>query len=236
MKNNTKTIKTVLFASLIAAMILPFSTMDFAEAQEVDKKSVEKLAKQYNKLSEQLETETDEKKKVNLKEKLDEILAELNSYGLYSDEQFEKIKDDRVDERPDEVTQSVAALSCPCPPEAWYRTGFDWEVFGLNGSTDGNWVTLKSVGASGLSEAETGFFGADSIDIWHQGFVRHATSANLTFENRIVNQNGGLVSYLGSHSHDLDVGGDVWYIQNGHYENLGAFWKVKTPAIVNSLS
>jgi len=35
----TKTIKTILFASLIAAMILPFSGMDFAEAeQEVDKK------------------------------------------------------------------------------------------------------------------------------------------------------------------------------------------------------
>jgi len=32
MKNNTKTIKTILFASLIAAMILPFSGMDFAEA------------------------------------------------------------------------------------------------------------------------------------------------------------------------------------------------------------
>lgn len=43
----TKTIKTILFASLIAAMILPFSTMDFAEAQESKKvqTTAEKLAK-----------------------------------------------------------------------------------------------------------------------------------------------------------------------------------------------
>lgn len=40
--NNKKTIKTILFASLIAAMILPFSTMDFATAQEADDR-VEKL-------------------------------------------------------------------------------------------------------------------------------------------------------------------------------------------------
>ncbi len=38
MKNITKTTKTILFASLIAAMILPFSGMDFAEAEKQDKK------------------------------------------------------------------------------------------------------------------------------------------------------------------------------------------------------
>ena len=35
--NNTNKIKTILFASLIAAMILPFSTMNFAEAEKTDK-------------------------------------------------------------------------------------------------------------------------------------------------------------------------------------------------------
>ena len=37
MKNLTTTTKTILFASLIAAMILPFSTMDFAEAEKREK-------------------------------------------------------------------------------------------------------------------------------------------------------------------------------------------------------
>ncbi len=37
MKNLSKTIKTILFASLIAALILPFSGMDYAEAKKVDK-------------------------------------------------------------------------------------------------------------------------------------------------------------------------------------------------------
>jgi hypothetical protein len=34
--NNTNKVKTILFASLITAMILPFSGMNFAEAKEVD--------------------------------------------------------------------------------------------------------------------------------------------------------------------------------------------------------
>ena len=41
MKNKTK---TILFASLIAAMILPFSTMDYAEAKTNDKTQKDKLA------------------------------------------------------------------------------------------------------------------------------------------------------------------------------------------------
>lgn len=40
MKNITKTTKIILFASLIAALILPFSGMDFAEAEKVNEKSL----------------------------------------------------------------------------------------------------------------------------------------------------------------------------------------------------
>ena len=41
MKNITNKTKTILFASLIAAMILPFSVMNFAEAKEdsIDKRN-----------------------------------------------------------------------------------------------------------------------------------------------------------------------------------------------------
>jgi hypothetical protein len=57
--NNKKTIKTILFASLIAAMILPFSGVDFADAQETNKIPDTKLldrssnwATQFNSLEE----------------------------------------------------------------------------------------------------------------------------------------------------------------------------------------
>ena len=48
---NTKTIKTILFASLIAAMILPFSGMNFADAKQADDKSLvkEKIKDKMNK-------------------------------------------------------------------------------------------------------------------------------------------------------------------------------------------
>jgi len=48
MKNLTRTTKTILFASLIAAMILPFSGMDYAEAdngKKVHDKDFEKYLK-----------------------------------------------------------------------------------------------------------------------------------------------------------------------------------------------
>lgn len=64
---NTKTIKTILFASLIAAMILPFNTMDFANAatdknadNKIDK-SFEKVEKYDDKIQKQL-TKSDEKR------------------------------------------------------------------------------------------------------------------------------------------------------------------------------
>lgn len=43
MKNLNKTTKTLLFASLIAAMILPFNSMDFAEAKKSDMYSAEQV-------------------------------------------------------------------------------------------------------------------------------------------------------------------------------------------------
>ncbi len=46
----SKDIKTLLFAGIIAAMILPFSAMDFAVAEEVDTKRERKIANLESKL------------------------------------------------------------------------------------------------------------------------------------------------------------------------------------------
>ncbi len=82
MKNNkTKTTKTILFASLIAALILPFSGMDFAEAKKSDDKYdkiSEKLDREIKKFVEQSEKfsfDSEKMKKENVK--LDKKIAEL---------------------------------------------------------------------------------------------------------------------------------------------------------------
>lgn len=65
MKNITNTTKTILFASLIAALILPFSAMDFADAEKADNKSLvkEKLKDKIAKLSDKDKKEKASKKK-----------------------------------------------------------------------------------------------------------------------------------------------------------------------------
>ena len=54
----TKNVKTILFASLIAAMILPFNTVDFVEAEKSDKKSLVK-----DKIKEKMKQQSDKDKK-----------------------------------------------------------------------------------------------------------------------------------------------------------------------------
>ncbi len=61
MKNITKTTKTILFASLIAALILPFSGMNFAEAKiskvEINQLEINQIAKETLKQLKKMETE-----------------------------------------------------------------------------------------------------------------------------------------------------------------------------------
>ncbi|WP_156416095.1 hypothetical protein [Nitrosopumilus sp. Nsub] len=64
----TKNIKTILFAGLIAAMILPFSVMDFAEAESNEhKENIEKIKEQKKAFQEQLAKEKDTAKKDKLR-------------------------------------------------------------------------------------------------------------------------------------------------------------------------
>lgn len=83
----TKTIKTILFASLIAAMILPFSGMGFAQAEMSDDKKQQLMAKVIS-LEEKIAQAESESLKESLKAKQQEILKELFDSIPQSDTQF----------------------------------------------------------------------------------------------------------------------------------------------------
>ena len=76
MKNTTK---TILFASLIAAMILPFSGMNYAVAEEdtevQDQKKLDVLKNRYEKIQAKIDSSSDEKKISEWKDVQTRIIA-----------------------------------------------------------------------------------------------------------------------------------------------------------------
>ncbi len=100
MKNITNKTKTILFASLIAAMICPFSTMDFAEAQTDKKNPRDKTVERT--------LEKDERKKV---------LNKLNALGAEEKVLKEKAKSEKrqdekqkIDKRLDEIKVEAESI------------------------------------------------------------------------------------------------------------------------------
>ncbi len=75
----SKDIKTLLFAGIIAAMILPFSAMDFAVAEEdievQDQKKLDALKNRYEKLQTKIDNSSNEKKISKWKEIQTKIIA-----------------------------------------------------------------------------------------------------------------------------------------------------------------
>lgn len=196
----TKTIKTILFASLIAAMILPFSGMNYAVAEELDKETVEKIANQATQLMENLETEQDPTKIEKMQKKLYKLLAILNSVGLYTEEQFEVIKEERLYDIPEEKTSSGAQTSSCCTdPAVKVKVGFDYRLWGFYGTANGNWDTITSADPNGFSVAATGSWGADYMHTWYQYYLANgANGANVNFSPYLTNSNGGLLHNYGT--------------------------------------
>lgn len=236
MKNITKKTQTILFAGLIAAMILPFSTTGLAEAEPIDPKTVEKLAINANEITEKLKTETDPKKIVKLQNKLDNLTAKLNSYGLYNDVQFKKVKADIEKERPGIEEEIGAALACACNPEAWYRVGFDYKKWGWNGSTPGNWVVLKTINQHGFSEASTASWGADWMHVWNGGFVKYGSTSTINIGTMIQASNGGVVHNYGAALETFTAAGNQIYVSSLPYSPINGGDKAVSSGTLKSLS
>ena len=80
MKNITKNTKTFLFATLIVAIIIPFSTMDYtvvAEEENMSNSEKQKLIKQVKQLEERITQTTDQSLQDALKEEQQKILKKL---------------------------------------------------------------------------------------------------------------------------------------------------------------
>ena len=92
-KNITKTTKTILFASLLVAMILPFSTMDFAFA-DVSPEIKEEAKKGHDAWkelkAEKKKVKKDSKKIDKLEKKFQKYVKELNKHGIATQEQWDK--------------------------------------------------------------------------------------------------------------------------------------------------
>lgn len=115
----TKTIKTILFASLLVAMILPFSGMDFAEAEsnkigkteiKTEKKQntvMNNAAEKLSKLQEKLDTSSNDKQKQN-------ILDQMERVKEHAVNKLQKIDEKRqasYDKLTDKLTDNISDIS-----------------------------------------------------------------------------------------------------------------------------
>ncbi len=143
MKNNAK---TILFASLIAAMVLPFSMIENSYAEfspEVKAKAFEgaEIWKQLEK--EQEKTTVDEDKVEQLTKDFKKIRYELNKEGIASAQQYEDNPDywrslshpAYPDEVSDEIhltsyseTIPTSSTCSTCAQKGYFVSGFDWWV------------------------------------------------------------------------------------------------------------
>jgi len=231
----TKTIKTILFASLIAAMILPFSSMQFAEAQEVDNVTaaeIEKMAKKAQKITEKLSTEDNPKKIAKLEKKLNKLLVKLNAVGLYSEEQFENIKAERLNDKPQtegEEESSFANASarscrtCGDDKSVHVRVGFDYKLWGVHGTANGYWNEMNNADRNGDSKAYVASWGADYMHTWVQYYCENCNSADVSMTPLIKNKDGKSVKHYGTTSKTI-ISSDIveYYPSSQAYSNVKA--------------
>ena len=239
MNNITKKTQTILFASLIAAMILPFSGMNYAVAEELDKEQVEKIANKATRLMEKLQTEENPRKIERMQERLDNLLTTLNSVGLYTEDQFEVIKEERLNDIPEEETSGFQLACSSCnDPAVKVKSGFDYRLWGFYGTANGQWDTITSADPNGFSQALVGSWGADYAHTWYQYYLTNgASTANVTFTPYITNSNDGLVHDYGTTQLPvvtLTIQQD--YAASTAYAPIDGNDKVKLVAVLNSIT
>jgi len=128
-------------------------------------------------------------------------LAVLNSVGLYTEEQFEDVKEARLnDHLEDEYSPDVDCPSCD-EKAVKFRVGFDCRLWGFFGTATGNWDTVYKNQYLGSSEARTGSWGADYMHVWYEFLLNDfAFGASADFMPSVVDSDHEELKDYGTHS------------------------------------
>ena len=157
----------MLFASLTVVTILSLSAMDLAYAElpeEIKQKALqgkqiwEKMDELQNKAN---PTEEERLKVTTLQADFDAIVAELNPYGIATQEQWDANTDywitAGIPAVPDENSQTkdvAAATSCGCSQTLWFIAGYNYWLWGFwPTSVFGDWESLRNEGDQRTSTA-----------------------------------------------------------------------------------
>lgn len=136
-----KNAKTILFASLIAALILPFSGMNYAYAEELTESQIQELLEDTYNLSLQIEALEERgmensRMHLHLQNTFDDNVTILNEYGYITTEQVDEDPakyDKTIAERPDWLEESDEKFTTECGCQTLFvDSGFyenTWWIF-----------------------------------------------------------------------------------------------------------
>lgn len=244
--------KTLVIATFIVAMILPFSAMSMASAQQSDEFSdakIEKMAEHAKKLIEKLETETNPEKIVRIQNNLNKLMDKLNSAGLYTAEQFETVKADRMNDKPqveeEEEEDSNAnprarsyCRNCNADPKSVHvKVGFDYRLWGwMHGTANGYWNEISNSDRNGFSQAYTGSWGSDYMHTWVQYYCENCNSADVTMTPYIANIGGQTVKDYGTTTKTIISSTiEEYYPSTQAYSNVRVSDNANLVAVLNTI-
>ena len=199
----TKTAKTILFASLIGALILPFGSMNSAFATEPE--DVANLTARGEEIIDRLAEIADRssvragREKIILGEELRAIKTLLADQGVYHADEFAQ----HIDQEIKAHQTAMFELACSsCGPELYFKAAFFWQMnnYWQGATFDPVTTVLTSSGQSGSSQANgSPWWGTDWSWPATVAFVNNANSADITIDMDVMN--GQRLSYdPGSHS------------------------------------
>jgi len=123
---NNKNTKTILFTSLIVTMILPFSGISTATAEESETSKINKLGNSFErKYLKWIETDNP-KAKQNLKKQMDFTVEQLEEYGITYTENYLQNKSYWIEQSSKDIGQGVTLSSTDPLFYAGYGYGCWW--------------------------------------------------------------------------------------------------------------
>ena len=159
-----------MFVSLIAVTILSFGMTDPAHAEfskEIKQKALEgkHIWERIDMLQDKKNpTDAERLEVTELQTNFDAIVAELNPYGIATQEQWETnmnywitVNIPTVPDENSQTTNAMTSASCDCSQTLWFIAGYTYWLWGFwPTSVYGDWESLRNEGDQLTSTAEVG--------------------------------------------------------------------------------